>query len=264
MSDPQSRRFKTTKLKLRLLDVLDSDTDTDTDIAAPPHLPLNTHPTPSPPTIPPAVPPTQPLYPPSTAALTFSQYQSARHTSIDDQFSFIARLRAEISAAERDAIDEDLLRDMAKQLALCVFPTAKMMQIDPGKVKKMMDEEFMRAYGLDNANEQKREAPARKGLDESDAGAGDVLREKVAGVRVDEVVTDEGIGVLVGVEGHAQYGRLEGEPPKKKAKIVQTDVRKEVKAYQTRRKRGRRPCRVVTLRSELASQAWEEMIHGRV
>lgn len=247
--------FKSMKLKLRLLD----DSESDTNTAAPPHLPVKIHLARPTPTFPLSVPPSLPLSHPTSAALTFANYQSARYSSIDDQFSFITGLRAEVPAAERDAIDVDLLRDLAKQLALCVFPTAKMMQVDPVKVKRMLDEEFRRAYGDDVADEKEDKAPARQGLGETNVVAGAVLRENVTGVGVDKYAPGEGIGELVG-----GAGRVEGEPPKKKSKTVQTDVRKEVKAYQARRKRGRRLCRVVTLRSKPASEAWDEMIHGRV
>lgn len=44
-------------------------------------------------------------------------------------------------------VDNWLLDSLAKQLEMCISPTAKMIHIDPAAVKRMLDTEFRKAYG---------------------------------------------------------------------------------------------------------------------
>jgi hypothetical protein len=85
---------------------------------------------------------------PSVADYTFEQYNAAK-LSIDDQHSVIGKLRGELPLIDCDEVDNVLLRSMAQQLELCIFPTCKMMQVDPAAVKRMLDEQFRRSYGFE-------------------------------------------------------------------------------------------------------------------
>jgi len=61
----------------------------------------------------------------------------------------IGKLRDELPIIDRDEVDEVLLRSMAQQLELAVFPTCKMMQVEPVAVKRMLDDQFRKAYGAE-------------------------------------------------------------------------------------------------------------------
>ncbi|KAH9876598.1 hypothetical protein J1614_003729 [Plenodomus biglobosus] len=77
---------------------------------------------------------------------TFEQYK-ATHLNVTEQHDLIGKLRAEVPLIERDAIDSMLLRSLAQQLELVIFPTARMMHVDPRAVWRMLEDEFRKAYG---------------------------------------------------------------------------------------------------------------------
>ena len=100
----------------------------------------------APPLIPRAARPEPPKL--SVADYTFEEYKAAK-LSIDDQHSVIGKLRDEMPIIDRDEVDDALLRSMAQQLERCIFPTCKIMHVDPAAVKRMLDEQFRRSYGLE-------------------------------------------------------------------------------------------------------------------
>jgi hypothetical protein len=55
-----------------------------------------------------------------------------------------------------------LLADLAKQLEIGVFPTCKIMHVNPKAVKRMMDDQFRKAYGLEVEEEMFELAQARR------------------------------------------------------------------------------------------------------
>ena len=82
------------------------------------------------------------------ADLTYDEYKAFSLSSAQ-QHDLIGEIRAEIPLVDADEVNNWLLDSLAKQLSACVFPTAKMMHIDPVAVKRMLDTEFRRAYGQD-------------------------------------------------------------------------------------------------------------------
>jgi hypothetical protein len=78
---------------------------------------------------------------------TFEDYKAAK-LNIDQQYDLIGKLNNEVPLVDRDEIHSMLLADLAKQLEIGVFPTCKMMHVDPKAVKRMMDDQFRKAYGL--------------------------------------------------------------------------------------------------------------------
>ena len=131
MSTPQFRQQKKKKLVVHLSGL--NDIRIGTPAYAPPSIPRAVRPEP---------------HKSSIADCTFEQYKAA-NLSIDDQHNVIGELRGELPIIDRDEVDDVLLRSMGQQLELGIFPTCKMMQIDPAAVKRMMDEQFRRAYGLE-------------------------------------------------------------------------------------------------------------------
>jgi hypothetical protein len=85
---------------------------------------------------------------PNVLDYTFEEYKAA-NLNINQQQSLISTIRNELPLVDRDEVDSLILQDVAKQLQLCVFPMCKMMQIDPLAVKRMMDEQFRKAYGIE-------------------------------------------------------------------------------------------------------------------
>jgi hypothetical protein len=78
--------------------------------------------------------------------LTYDEYK-AFNLSISQQHALIGRLRDEVPLMDVHNVDNWLLESLAKQLETCIFPTAKMMHIDPAAVRRMLDIEFRKAYG---------------------------------------------------------------------------------------------------------------------
>lgn len=59
------------------------------------------------------------------------------------------KFRERIPLMQVHEVDGWLLESLGKQLETCIFPTAKMMRIDPNAVKRMLDNEFRKAYGIE-------------------------------------------------------------------------------------------------------------------
>jgi hypothetical protein len=77
---------------------------------------------------------------------TFEDYKAA-NLNVDQQYDLIGKLHNEVPLVDRDEIHSMLLADLAKQLEIGMFPTCKMMHVDPKAVKRMMDDQFRKAYG---------------------------------------------------------------------------------------------------------------------
>lgn len=241
----------------------------------------------------PIIPPT--LDTPREATLTansvydnfFKEYETAK-LNIREQYDFIGRIRNEIPLIDRDEIDSWFLSELAKQLEISIFPACKMLHVEPKAVKRMIDEQFRKAYGLE------------------------VEQEIDAGMA--PAITDEGVGgddVDLGVEGASPAAQAmpknvcskakttkkteaaapAEEPPKKKVKRVSVkrsqkqaevikdvapvppkksvrmkvepaslgDVWVQVATYRVKRKKQKKGCRVVTLRSKAAAEKWEKL-----
>ncbi|KAF1829511.1 hypothetical protein BDW02DRAFT_145588 [Decorospora gaudefroyi] len=215
MSTPQAHPSAKKKLKVRL------DTLNNTHLNPPTFTP-----TPTP-------PPT-----PSIVDHTFAQYKAA-NLSVSSQYATIGKLRSEMPIVDRDEVDDALLRSLALQLELAVFPTCKMMQVDAVAVKRMLDDSFRKAYGGAVEAEVLVKMGGLRGEGGDGApGAGESILEEV--------------DVVVGMP-----------PPQKKAKMMPLgEVRKDINAYVARRKRPKYGCRVVLLRSEAVCKKWDALAGG--
>lgn len=80
--------------------------------------------------------------------LTFEEFKEL-NLNENQQRNLIGQIRSELPLGDVDEVDKVLLDSLAKQLRLCIFPTAHIMHIDPAAVKRMLDTEFREAYGLD-------------------------------------------------------------------------------------------------------------------
>ncbi|KAF1925160.1 uncharacterized protein M421DRAFT_424183 [Didymella exigua CBS 183.55] len=80
--------------------------------------------------------------------LTYEEYK-AFDLSSTQHHDLIGNIRAEVPVMDVHEIDNWLLNSLAKQLEICIFPTAKLMHINPVAVKRMLDTEFRKAYGQD-------------------------------------------------------------------------------------------------------------------
>jgi len=194
--------------------------------------------------------------PPSIADYTFEQYQAA-NLNVVEKHNLIGKLRDEMPIMDRDEVDELTLRDLGTVLERCVLPTCKMMQISPVAVKRMLDDQFRRAYGL----EVEADVLGKLGLgrlDELDK-AGAVCERDAATMEAGSEGVEEGAVVGDGA-GQVESPISSAPPPSKKMKSMPLDdARKEVKAYATRRKRGRHGVKVVCLRSQAACEKWVDM-----
>ena len=194
--------------------------------------------------------------PPSTADSTFEQYQAA-NLNVVEKHNLIGKLRDEMSIMDRDEVDELTLRDLGTVLERCIFPTCKMMQISPVAVKRMLDDHFRRAYGL----EVEADVLAKLGLGRlGDFDKAVVVREQDAAIieaRPEDVeggtVVRDGVGQ---VETPISSAPLPPPPSKKIKSMPLVNARKEIKAYVTRRKRGRHGVKVVCLRSQAVCEKW--------
>ncbi len=197
---------------------------------------------------------------PSITDYTFEQYQAA-HLNFNQKHVLISKLRAELPIIDRDEVDEVLLRSMAQQLQLAVFPTCKMMQVDPVAVKRMLDDEFRRAYGVQVEAGVLRELGLVRLEDVGKVGGGEGV-----GMVDGEGEEDVGRGQSV-VKSQDTAGEEDGEhaviatrPLSKKVKRAPlSNTQKEIRAYVARKKRGRRGCKMLTLRSDAVSQKWEAL-----
>ncbi|KAI4950050.1 hypothetical protein J4E91_004706 [Alternaria rosae] len=187
---------------------------------------------------------------PSITDYTFEQYQVA-NLNDGQKHTLIGKLRDELPIIDRDEVDDVLLRSMAQQLELAVFPTCKMMQVDPVAVKRMLDDQFRRAYGA----EVEAKTLGKLGLcrveDVEKVVAAERIRisTKKKGKKQKLEKSEE---MLVEVEEDAAaHAPEESEAP--------NDTKKDVKAHVARRKRGKRGVRMVTLRSVAVSQKWENL-----
>ncbi|KAF1912077.1 hypothetical protein BDU57DRAFT_402746, partial [Ampelomyces quisqualis] len=179
----------------------------------------------------------------SVLDLSFEEYKAA-HLNINEQHALIGRIRDEVPLADRDEIDGFLLMEAAKQLELCVFPMCKMMHVDPKAVKKMLDDQFRKAYGLDVEDETTRN------LQKSTMAPGGV----VGAVGVKDDIPMAGSSVESQVE---DKDALADEPAKKKLKRAEKSaVQKELKAYQVKKKRGRKECFILALKSKVVAEKW--------
>ena len=245
MATPQIRRKK---LKVRLgFDITASRDSTPT---------TSTFSRPSTPFMRSTPKPTAPAEP-SIFDFTFEDYKAA-NLNIQEQQDLIGKIREEVPMIDRDEIDGLLLSEAAKQLEMCVFPMCKMMHIDPKAVKRMLDEQFRRAYGLEVEQEVMEHV-----------GIGAILRDATATILVREngnLEVDVGIDESRVFDARSQVtteATPTVEPPKKKTKKAQpSSVQKEVKAYQAKKKRGKKKCYVMTLRFSAGTKKWAALESG--
>jgi len=192
---------------------------------------------------------------PSINEYTFEQYQDA-NLNDDQKHAVIGKLRDELPIIDRDKVDEVLLRSMAQQLELAVFPTCKMMQVEPVAVKRMLDDQFRKAYSA----EVEAEVLERLGLccveDVELAVAAERIRisAKKKGKKQKLGKSDEML-----VEDEEDAIANAPSPTEKKTKKAPNDIAKNIEAHITRMKRAKRGVKMVTLRSGAVSQEWEKL-----
>ncbi|EFQ92815.1 hypothetical protein CFE70_009417 [Pyrenophora teres f. teres 0-1] len=192
----------------------------------------------------------------SVADCTFEQYQAA-NLSVSEKHSLIGELRDEMPIMDRDEIDELTLRELSAVVERCIFPTCKMMQIDPVAVKRMLDDQFRKAYGV----EAETNVLGKLGLgrlEDFEKTTAMQRREAAAVGHVKLEVTDN--VTLVGDGGAEVKTPASKAPPNKKMKQMPlNNTQKDIKAYVTRRKRGRHGVKVVCLRSGAVCEKWVAM-----
>jgi hypothetical protein len=193
---------------------------------------------------------------PSIPDFTYEDHKAAG-LSITEQHDLIGKIREEVPIIDRDEIDDLILSDAAKQLQLCVFPMCKMLHIDPKAVKRMLDAEFRKAYGPDVDDEVimsiEMEGPSKEATngmvdvevkrEESAATAHGDRREESSAFDDQSRVGSEVMGSV--------------EPPNKKAKKAPLSAaQKAIRAYKAKKKKGRRGCCVLTVRSKAVAEKW--------
>ncbi|KAF2030447.1 hypothetical protein EK21DRAFT_21123, partial [Setomelanomma holmii] len=193
---------------------------------------------------------------------TFEDYKAAG-LNIAEQHSLIGKIREEVPIIERDEVDGLLLSQAAKQLEMCIFPMCNMMRIDPNAIKRMLDSEFKKAYGEDA--EQEKEIEMSVEMDEpkqqemQDMHVGDVGME----VKREESMAATGVMETSVFDDQFRVGSepaLADETPSKKQKKGKANaMQTAIKAYQTRRKKGRKGFRILTLRSKAVVEKWAEL-----
>ncbi|KAI4661069.1 uncharacterized protein J4E79_005637 [Alternaria viburni] len=192
---------------------------------------------------------------PSITEYTFEQYQAA-NLNDDEKHAVIGKLRGELPIIDRDEVDDVLLRSMAQQLELAVFPTCKMMQVEPVAVKRMLDDAFRKAYGA----EVEASVLGKLGLcrveDAEMVVAGERIRISTKKKGKKQKV-GKGEEMAVAVEEDAVANAP--SPPNKEVKTAPKSIEDDIKAHIARRKRAKRGVRMVTLRSVAVSQKWEEL-----
>ena len=190
----------------------------------------------------------------SVADYTFEQYQAA-NLNVTEKHNFIGKLRDEMPIMDRDEVDDLALRDLGKLLESCIFPTCKMIHIDPVAVKRMLDDSFRKAYGL----EVEMEVMGTLGLGclEDMAKAAATSKQVVVTAEKSEVAENNmlvGDSILT-----AKTNVLTVPPSKKTKKMPPNNTQKGIKAYITRRKRGRHGVHVMCLSSEAVCRKWAAM-----
>jgi hypothetical protein len=241
MSTPQIRKKK---LKVRL------------------GLPIGTAPTPTTSVFDPFPQPTPaapaPPTEPSIFDFTFEDYKAA-NLNINEQHDLIGKIREEVALIDRDEIDGLILEDMAKQLQMCVFATCKMMHVDPVAVKRMLDGEFRKAYGVEV--EQEVAMKEEMGVSKEEEKKINAKGEEDGGDRQEASAKEKDSYIATGSRGGESAPPV--EPPSKKIKRAQPSVvQKEVKAYEAKRKRGHKKVLVLTLRSKSVAEKWESLCSG--
>jgi hypothetical protein len=204
---------------------------------------------------PPVVTPSEKLEP-SIADYTFEQYKAA-NLNIDQQHDIIGKLRNELPIIDRDEVDDTLLRSMAQQFELAIFPTCKMMHVDPLAVKRMFDNQFRMAYGP----EVGAEVLAKLGLCRLED-----IEKSVTAVKTGMVTKEDVEHSAANVEESSirqERDTVAPPPPKKKARMAPpNNTQKDLKAHTARRRRAHRGCKILTLRSVVVSQKWEALSSG--
>ena len=192
---------------------------------------------------------------PSITDYTFEQYQAA-NLNDDEKHAVIGKLRGELPIIDRDEVDDVLLRSMGQQLELAVFPTCKMMQVEPAAVKRMLDDAFRKAYGAEVEAEVLGKLGLCRDEDVEMAVAAERMRisTKKQGKRQKLGKSDE---TLVGDEEDAIANAP--FPTAKRTKKAPNGIAKDIEAHITRRKRAKRGVKMVTLRSGAVSQEWEKL-----
>jgi hypothetical protein len=211
----------------------------------------------------------------------------------------IGKLRDEMPIIDRDKVDDVLLRSMAQQLDIGIFPLCKMIQVDPAAVKRMLDEQFRRAYGLEveadvlkklglcrledvvnTPAEQKKEGAVANveknwaiekatqtedSIPEEPKDTGAVAppskRMKLTPTE-NGAATDEVMGVanaLMELKESVAAIAAVASPDKKKKATPPNNTQKELKTHVEKRKRGKYGVRIATLRSMAVSEKWEAL-----
>lgn len=199
---------------------------------------------------------------PSISDFAYEDYKAAG-LSITEQHDLIGKIREEVPIIDRDEIDGLILSDAAKQLQLCIFPMCKMLHIDPKAVKSMLDAEFRKAYGLYVDDEVimsiEMEGPSKeatKGMVE----VGVKREESAATTHWDRLEESSAFDEQSRV-GSEVMGSV--EPPNKKAKKAPLSAaQKAIRAYKAKKKKGRRGCCVLTLRSKAVAEKWAALALG--
>ncbi|KAI4954756.1 hypothetical protein J4E86_006066 [Alternaria arbusti] len=192
---------------------------------------------------------------PSITEYTFEQYQAA-NLNDDEKHAVIGKLRDELPIIDRDEADDVLLRSMGQQLELAVFPTCMMMQVEPVAVKRMLDDQFRKAYGAEVEAEMLGKLGLCRVEDVEMAVAAERMRirTKKKGKRQKLGESQE---MLADVKEDSAVHAL--SPPNKEVKTAPKSIEDEIKAHITRRKRAKRRVRMVTLRAGAVTQKWEEL-----
>jgi hypothetical protein len=217
---------------------------------------------------------------PSISDFTYEDYKAAG-LSITEHHDLIGKIREEVPIIDRDEIDGLILSDIAKQLQLCVFSMCKMLHIDPKAVKRMLDAEFWKAYGPDVDDEVimsiEMEGPSTKlakGMVEMSIemeGPSTKLAKGMVevGVKREESAATAHGDLLEESSAFDEQSRVGSqvmrsiEPPNKKAKKAPLGaVQKEIRAYMAKKKKGRRGCCVLTLRSKAVAEKWAALAPG--
>ncbi|KAL1801523.1 hypothetical protein ACET3X_001865 [Alternaria dauci] len=209
----------------------------------------------------PAHPPTKPpiaaapkKLEPSITDYTFEQYKAA-NLNIDEQYDIIGKIRNELPIIDRDEVDNTLLRSIGQQFELAIFPTCKMMHVDPLSVKRMFDDQFRRAYGP----EVEAEVLAKLGMCRLED-----IEKAVTAVKAGNVTKEEDVERSTADLGEESKREEEHAiappPPKKKAKRAPpNDTQADLKAHIAKRRRAHRGCRILTLKSVAVSEKWEAL-----
>jgi len=192
---------------------------------------------------------------PSITEYTFEQYQAA-NLNDDEKHAVIGKLRGELPIIDRDEVDEVLLRSMAQQFELAVFPTCKMMQVEPVAVKRTLDDQFRKAYGA----EVEAEVLGKLGLCRVEDVEVAVAAERM---RISTKKKDKrqklGKNEEMPVGDEEDAIAKASSPMEKKTKKAPSDIAKDIEAHITRMKRAKRGVKMVTLRSGAGSQEWEKL-----